>query len=292
MKPKKKKYGRPPVRSLKELRIGQLSLDQKIRQYLVSWKPEVSDQLRKSLELRAAQDLNAANLISRIQIAESLTSNLQSHFQENHTRAVFFVTLISELHAVKVDGHEAYDLADHCKWIASVLGGADYIGMIEVAYFSRVAFLTPQEDWLSWHAHVMVWNLDEKALKKLKSAANTIEVAFQPDGLPFHYRKARPDNIEPEIAYLSKSPRSEYNPYYPRRSNVPSGDGDKSLTTPRLKPNKREIRTGKLLAALSALSDKSLKSLMVAGGEGMEIRDKSLKAARRACKSLISKSDV
>src|SRR5690349_16692724 len=127
MKSTKGKYGRTPIRSLEELSISQVKLDEKIRQYLVSWTPEIPEELRRALEFRASVDMNAANLISRIQFAESLTNNLQSHFLENETQEVFFVTLISELHAVKLEEHTTYDLADHHRFIASILEGCDYV---------------------------------------------------------------------------------------------------------------------------------------------------------------------
>lgn len=274
------KRGRAPIRSLKALEISQLDLDGRIKRYLVSWKPDISNDVRKALELRASRDLNAANLFSRIQVATCLERDLKTHFSENGTHSVFFVTLISELHAVKVGEQSGYDLVAHRKWIASLLRGCDYVGMIEPAYYPDVVFVGPREDWISWHAHVIVWNNGAPAMKKLKDKVNQIEVAFRPDGSAFHYRKAQ--HIEADVAYMFKSPRSEYQTYNASPVNEGSQDPARSgETISGIKQKKREIRTGKLLAVLSALSDKSIKSITVAGGAGKEIRKHSLKIARQ-----------
>lgn len=276
------KYGRAPVRSLKALEVSQLDLDGRIKRYLVSRKPDISNDVHKALELRASRDLNAANLFSRIQVATCLERYLKTYFAENGTHSVFFVTLISELHAVKVREQNGYDLVAHRKWIASLLKGCDYVGMIEPAYYPEVAFAAPREDWISWHAHVIVWNNGAPAMKKLKDKVNQIEVAFRPDGSAFHYRKAQHAEIEAEVAYMLKSPRSEYRTYnaspVAEESQAPARSGE---TISGIKQNKRAIRTGKLLAVLSALSDKSIKSIIVAGGAGKEIRKHSLRVARQ-----------
>ncbi len=274
------KYGRAPIRSLKALEVSQLDLDGRIKRYLVSRKPDISNDVRKALELRASRDLNAANLFSRVQVATCLERDLKTHFSENETQSVFFVTLISELHAVKVREQNGYDVVAHRKWIASLLRGCDYVGMIEPAYYPDVVFVTPREDWISWHAHVIVWNNGTPAMKRLKDTVNQIEVAFRPDGSAFHYRKAQHAEIEAEVAYMFKSPRSEYRTYnaspVAEGSQAPARSGESGI-----KQKKRGIRTGKLLAALSALSDKSIKSIIVAGGAGKEIRKHSLKIARQ-----------
>lgn len=283
MKQKKDKYGREPIRSLRALEVSQLDLDDRIRRYLVSRKPNIGNAVRKALELRASQDLNAANLISRIQVATCLERHLKIHFAENGTHSVFFVTLISELHAVKVREQNGYDPVAHRRWVASLLKGCDYVGMIEPAYYPEVVFVAPREDWISWHAHLIVWNNGAPAMKKLKDTVNKIEVAFRPDGSAFHYRKAQHAEIEAEVAYMLKSPRSEYRTYnaspVAKDLKAPAQSGD---TISGIKQNKREIRTGKLLRVLSALSGKSIKSIILAGGAGKEIRKHSLKAARQA----------
>ncbi|CUX24128.1 hypothetical protein [Agrobacterium genomosp. 13] len=278
------KYGRAPIRSLKALEVSQLDLDGRIKRYLVSRKPDISNDVCKALELRASRDLNAANLFSRIQVATCLERDLKIHFAENGTHSVFFVTLISELHAVKVREQNGYDLVAHRKWIASLLKGCDYVGVIEPAYYPEAAFVAPREDWISWHAHVIVWNNGAPAMKKLKDTVNQIEVAFRPDGSAFHYRKAQHAEIEAEVAYMFKSPRSEYRTYNasPVAEDSQAPARSRQTTISGIKQNKREIRTGKLLAVLSALSDKSIKSITVAGGAGKAIRKHSLKAARQA----------
>lgn len=281
MKHKQDKYGREPIRSLRALEVSQLDLDDRIRRYLVSRKPNIGNAVRKALELRASQDLNAANLISRIQVATCLERDLKIHFAENGTHSVFFVTLISELHAVKVRKQNGYDPVAHRKWVASLLKGCDYVGMIEPAYYPEVVFVAPREDWISWHAHLIVWNNGAPAMKKLKDTVNKIEVAFRPDGSAFHYRKAQHAAIEAEVAYMFKSPRSEYRTY----STISAADTQTPAQSNRVKrgvkQNKREIRTGKLLVVLSALSENTIKSLTVAGGAGKAIRKRSLISARR-----------
>jgi len=279
----KVKWGRESLQNLQVLEKVQRQLDARTRQYRVSRKPNISNGLRKKLELRAAQDLNSVNPISRIQVAISLFEKLESHFQEHAVDDAYFVTLISEKHGVRASDRNGYDVAAHRVWIETVLSGMSYVGMIEPAYYPAVSFIPPaNEDWISWHAHVVVWDTTAAALKDLKEIINESENSFRPGGTVFHYRTARPNRIEAEIAYMCKSPRSGYYTYPAKRIVIdPATRKSIRVSTGTFKQNKRELRTGKLLIALSAMEDLSIEQLLVSGGEGRGLGSAALLSAKQ-----------
>lgn len=278
------KIGRTPIRSLEELEKSQNELDARFRQYLVSYKPDINLKMRKALELRGAHKLHAVNLKCRFQLGTSLNDALKSHFRECRIATAYFVTLVSEVHAVNAAIGREHDLAAHRQWIASILDGISFLGMIEPAYYPRVSFMPPSnEDWISWHAHMVLWDVTAATLKELKRRVNSSESSFRPGASVFHFRKAQVCNIEAEVAYMCKSPRSEHYTYPVKRRVVDARTGEKRFApTGTYKQNKREIRSGKLPVVLSALANKSISSLCVSGGAGTRIASMALSSAKRA----------
>lgn len=278
-----KKKGREAIRSLQALEKLQREQDARLRQYCVSRKPNISSTTRRLLELRSSSELNSVNLISRIQVGICLSEKLKSNFQGHGVEDAYFVTLISELHGVRASDRNGHAVAAQKAWIASILEGFSYVGMIEPAYYPAVSFMPPgNEDWISWHAHIVVWNTSAAALKDLKDIANGSECSFRPGGLVFHYRKAPPSGIEAEVAYMCKSPRSEHYTYPVKRVIIdPTTRKRTRIPTGTFKQNKRQLRTGKLVIVLSALEDKSIEDLCVSGGAGCEIAADALLTAKR-----------
>lgn len=278
-----RKKGREAIRSLRALDKFQREQDARLRQYRVSRKPDISIPIRKMLELRASSDLNSVNLISRIQVGICLSEKLRSNFQVHGIEDAYFVTLISEMHGVRAGDRNGHDVAAQKAWIALILAGFSYVGMIEPAYYPVVSFMPPgNEDWISWHAHIVVWNTKAATLKDLKEIVNGSEDSFRPGGVVFHYRKAPARRIEAEVAYMCKSPRSEHYTYPVKRVIIdPTTRKRTSIPTESFKQNKRQLRTGKLLIVLSALEDKPIEDLCVSGGSGCDIAADALLAAKR-----------
>lgn len=276
--------GREAVNSIRVLQKVQHGSDSLLRQYRVSRKPTISISLRKKLELRCSSELNSVNLISRIHVAISLSENLRSYFQVHHVEYAYFATLISEKHGVRVSDRTGYDVAAHRAWIETVLHGKNYVGMIEPAYYPAVSFMPPHsEDWLSWHAHLVVWGTTAAELKDLKEIVNESEDSFRPGGTVFHFRKAKPSRIEPEVAYMCKSPRSEHYTYPAKRMIVdPVTRKRIGVPTGMFKQNKRALRTGKLVVVLSAMEDLTIEELLVSGEEGREVARTALLSAKQA----------
>lgn len=283
MTSKANRKGREAIRSLEALGKFERAEDARFRQYRVSRKPNLSNELRRKLELRSSSELHSVNPVSRIQVATSLNESLQSHFQAYGTTNAYFVTLISELHSARAEDKAVYDVAAHRLWIDTVLTGMDYIGMIEPAIYPAVSFMpNGNADWISWHAHIVVWNTTAAELKDLKDIINNSENAFRPGGTVFHYRKTNPRKIEPEVAYMCKSPRSEHYTYPAKRVVVdPTTRKRVTVQTEVFKQNKRQLRTGKRLIVLSAMEDLLIADLCVHGGTGREIAADALLEAKR-----------
>lgn len=273
---------RKPIRSLRALEEFQRALDVQFRNYRISRRPNLSDGIRRKLELRSAQNLNAVNLISRIHFARCLAGILEMHLSQKNVGAVFFVTLISEKHAVRIEDDEVYDIEAHKEWVASILAGLHYIGMIEPGYYPAASFIASGGKWISWHIHLLVWGITVAMLKKLESEINRTNKAFRREAKSFHFRRMKGIG---DVAYICKSPRSEHYVYPRLKEQVDAETGEISTCpTGKWTQRKRQIRPGQFAILLNALQDKSIGSLCVAGGSGNGIVQASLVAARAKLK--------
>ena len=277
---------RKPTKTLAQFETETRSLDLRFRQHRITGRGAdcINDQMRKSLELRSAKKMKAVNPITRIAFCRAITQKLKSWFRENKISTFHFVTLISSDHAMPLSDAQGRDIHAQRKWIKSQLDGLDYFGMIDTALYREAPFTSaPEEPWVSWHAHLIVWNASADQIKKLRSAVNRCHEAFRPNAPAFHDSCDSVERLEERVAYICKLPMSEYNSW---ETLAPAGIDKatgKRLVRPTgsVRQQKRQLRPGnfaKLLAAIGA--GVGLLMLWFAGGEGMQLAKRAARSAQ------------
>lgn len=277
---------RKPTKTLAQFEAETRSLDLRFRQHRITQRGRdcINDQMRKALELRSAKEMKAVNPITRIAFCRAITQKLKSWFRENKISTFYFVTLISSDHAMLLSNAQGRDLNAQRKWIKSELDGLDYFGMIDAAFYREAPFTSaPEEPWVSWHAHLIVWNASAKQIEQLRNAVNRRYEAFRPNAPAFHASCDSIDRLEERVAYICKLPMSEYNSWETLATAGIDKATNKRLMRPtgRISQNKRQLRLGNFAELLAAMGpDLRLSMLAISGGEGLNLKLQALKRAR------------
>lgn len=251
-------------------------------------RANVSDDLRRAQELRAAKTMKAVNPHTRIQFAKTTSSALKTWFRENEITEFYFVTLIWDEHAMPLRLAARHDIFAQRRWIKQQLAGFDFLGMIDVALYQQAPFQPGRrEPWVSWHAHLIVWNVSKKEIETLGQAVNRRYQPFLPGASAFHARREGIEQLEARLAYICKLPATEYNAWLVR---VPAGidprTGERLMrVTERFTQNKRSMRPGNYAKMLKVMGVKrSLLLFCVGGGEGLDLKGHTARAARSRLK--------
>lgn len=250
-------------------------------------KNAVSELLAKSLQTGAAYKMKAVNPKCRIHFAEALFKSLNSCFLQSRISTFFFVTIVSDRHAMRCRDADNHDIKDHRAWISKKLDGFDFLGMIEIAYYPKAPFRPGGEvPWVSWHVHAIVWNATRAKIEKLKREINRDHQSFNPDRMACHYHSLNADDLESRVAYICKLPITEYNAYMTLASGPvdPATGIQTKVPTGRARQKKGELMPGDTVRALIAMGEqRALSLLCVAGGQGIQVRKETLD---NACKFL------
>lgn len=277
---------RKPVITESEFEKQHMLLDNMLRKYRVSERGRnmFSPRMKEHLSLRHAESLKAINPLARTTVARALAQAVTAEFDNKNIETAFFITIVSDEFAVTVDRKQQFDTAKAKSWIKSILKGFDYIGFWEAAFYYRSPFLeNGHEPRLSWHAHVIAWNVGSEDIEKIQAEINEQVRAFLPGYDAFHCRSLSSKWAIGRIFYMSKGCLSEYTAYPKVQEVIDPETGEiKKVAQDIWSNRKRPIRPGSLAKVTLAIGSRSIRSLCFGGGKGKELRNVSLKNARRA----------
>ncbi|TBH22205.1 hypothetical protein ELG64_01125 [Rhizobium leguminosarum] len=242
--------------------------------------------IKKYLSLRRAESLKAINPVSRIALARSLANEMTIVRNRSRVQDFFFITIISRDHAFPIDRAPEFNAKALRRWLKNIIGRADFVGFWEAAYFYRSPFLEAGlKPHIVWHVHLIVWNVEEEAVRATRDRVNIAENAFVPGRPAFHYRRLSWGQALGRVFYMSKGCLSEYTAY-PRAMDVFDPETGEVTTVPSTtwQSRKRPIRPGSLAKITNAFGLLPLKSLFVAGGIGKDVKRRAVKASRRSLK--------
>ena len=187
-------------------------------------------------------------------------------------RAVFFVTLISDVYAV-ADTEEPPNPLKLTSWARQMLNGFNCLGMIEPAYYTE--FRAQPEDrktrLVSYHAHALVWGADKREIRARIKNLNRKLSSVVPEMPAAHAtRCASTADLTRQLFYLLKSPRKRYRVGIDKRK-----PGDPT------KQSKDDLRPAERLRIHAHMRNLYLDELAFGGGEGGQllaaIKKKALK---------------
>jgi hypothetical protein len=229
--------------------------------------------------IRNTEELSAASPRSHRVWGNVLWSELKEELGPKESRPeLFFVTLVDV--ACATLPYKRPDVSWMIDRYRSGLKGLNFIGVVEPALYTNIGPGTefPYKRGLFWHIHAICWGDRDQVtarLAKLRSHRFFFK-PIVPGGHGVHYDSVSPDQLAGKFAYMLKTPTKVYR-IYPRGFLVPGG-GEETKFRQR---STKDVRPGERLIYCHALHSLSLDRLTLAGGQGVEIRRRALRALGR-----------
>jgi hypothetical protein len=245
---------------------------------------------RRLLLPSAADQMLAVNAHSRIKFGEALCEEIADRFCLNgnweHNESVFFATLIPK-GGLRATDERGIDLGDMKRRLQIDLRGLDHIGMFEPGYYASL----PSTDGgigyqaISWHPHLLIWGV---TLQQIAGLIRKLRKGGHYHAVVEEFASVQAEQVAngelPEtVAYMFKPPSHAYRvtryPWVSRDHEIQlKPDG-----TPRYYVTQRssKLRKGERIKVFHAMKHLGLDQLLVAGGQGRELRARILRKVAR-----------
>ena len=272
---------RKPLLSWDQYRREHLKRDRRLKRYLISaWGRKIpSSDVVDELKEASARSLFATNTHARLALTEAV---LNRTLRIKRSRATAFVTLAPACFAMPLWRAASFDPEKLKLWAKEVLIGYNFMGMVDLAlYINLGANADSKTPSVAWHVHLVVWNFEQRKLQRALERINEEERSFVPGRPTAHMRLLRPGAIDGRVAYMMKAPLSEYMVLPHKEAE---GEPDAKEPGPeqraRFDQQKRALRPGNAVKLCQVLAGRTLSSLMVSSGEGIEIFRTALSKAK------------
>jgi hypothetical protein len=249
----------------------------------------------KALDPSELQHLNAVyhfanNPCARVRFARIFVSSVINHLtsgpNQQHLRCeVYLVTFALKRFCCSLKDADCYDLRPLQAWVREVMGDLSYIGMVEAALYTNKSLkLEEREPTVSWHVHILAWDVTRAKLRGLVDEISTEHQSLI-EGLPAaDYRRVAPVHLASKALYMLKSPR-EYRIWPKKEEVVDTVTGEIEIRrTGRFRQKSRLLRRREQIQMFEVMRDRYLDWMMVGGGAGRElllsIRNTALKPLR------------
>ncbi len=259
----------------------ELALREKLGRTLGSKRYSSDDRVafERALDPGDAMYLFASSPDGRLIWAAAFARRVLEHFGIRSDAArlshpVYHLTLACNRYATTDDAEtDAINVKSLAAWTRQLLSGLNFIGMIEPAYYTNYGRHVPgsRKRLVSWHLHLLLWDIQENALAQLVSSLNdelTSVVPGTPAALPRLIPKSR---LPHRLFYMLKSPRNRYR-IFPKRAEVmdPS-TGEIQKVKVGFHQKKDDLRPAERVRLLRLMNDLQLHHLAVAGGRGKQL---------------------
>lgn len=228
------------------------------------------------LHSRAAFALPANNRDARIQYAQVLGERLEEvALTLPPNRPMFFVTLVRRDYTVPRHARTRFDISRIKGWAHAELAGTNYVGMVEVGYFSNLRTLGgPNRRYFSWHTHKLVWGPTEADIAARIDDINRRYQTGVPGRTAAHYRRLRREEVFGRAIYMAKGQINEYR-VWPKQIELadPSTGEVRKLPSRDYEVKKRPLRPGDAAHLCRAFAGRTVDSLAFAARDGRAVLD-------------------
>lgn len=188
-------------------------------------------------------------------------------------RQAFFVTLTPKEFCMRVDDAQQFDFSELQHWVTTQLAGLDFLGIVEVAYYSShplpTADLGRADPAYSFHAHLIVWNASCSEVRAACDRINARYPALLPGQKAAHVMSLNSTaRVRSQLAYMLKPQTKEYRAW-------PLGDSGEWMQKP------RPMRYGDACHMYGILRGVDIDQLCFAAGAGIPLLADFAAAARR-----------
>jgi hypothetical protein len=239
---------------------------------------------RRLVEKNKASDLNAANPFARILLGKHLWAEFERHFGLSDIRPLpdeplYWVTLADVRCMTDLDQRNV-DVADMNQGLRRGLKGLSYIGIMDLGLYANIQPGTRycKRSCVSWHLHLFAWGETRREIKARAKRMNDLPNNYRPiiprpQGKGFDWSQVTAENIAWRFPYMCKTPRKAY-----RIGRLKDATGNEA-SNPLFRSNKSDLRPGQRITLFNLLKRHDLDDLLIAGGEGVAIRRRAIRAA-------------
>lgn len=228
----------------------------------------VSPEIREEMTFRSACSAKANNHFARIAFAHAADGEFRKLARRRRLKNFSFVTL-APMHFRRPLAHAGkVDLFQFRTWIRDRFGAFDYLGMIEVGFYTTGLAGERGQKVVSWHAHLVIWNCP---VADVEAIVNGINGGNADDLPPAHHRLLGIDGAASRMVYVMKAPMDEH-----RISVSPTLEG-----VSRRRQYSRAIRTGDAIDLLPLFLRKTIPELFVSAGQGTRLGKRIIVRAKR-----------
>ncbi|NKL21570.1 hypothetical protein [Rhizobium leguminosarum] len=263
---------RQPILSLDEYKHQHTQAEETLRSYLVSaWGDgKLTKEELSRLEHRRASSNFAMNMRSRIMLAEVTARHLTDYIRQKGIRHVWFVDLVSDAYIFPLREAHDVDLKALKRWVDDQLPGCDYFGGIDAAYYLNGSVITAKrEPAVSWHAHLMVWDVSEATMMKLQNRTNAKFRAGWEGASAFFSREWSAPTAVGRAMYTIKAPLSEYIAYPVKGDAIDIETGE--VLDHLFVQEKRIMRRNHAVDMVKLYGSRSLDEMVLRSGAGKKL---------------------
>lgn len=260
-----------------------LEFDTRLRRYATTqWGRKALTQPAKlNMRQDTAMSLKATNAWARIAYMKSALAAFDRYAQIHGViDPAFFVTIAPSHLAFNFDQPLPAWERDRFE-IATMFARAHSFGSFDNAYFGNVNTIERfGRSMLSLHSHLLVWGIEEEALKELRRIYNAKTRSARPPRPAFHFIPAR---LTEHIIYLCKAPIKENR--YDQRSLEEIKIIAKTKNGRRSGPWERDLRQKDAARMCNLLTDITIPTWTICTGDGIqlaqEVREDTIKRLER-----------
>lgn len=255
----------------------------KLRKHMVSGRGRhlFDDELIDRVVPESARHLYGVNSRARIHFAWAMAFKFE-RFVKGRGFRFAFATFTPRRFAVPLSDAASFDQEALKAWVAKRLGGRNFLATVELALYTNAnVFPGSSGPMVCWHVHVIVWGKKLHVNKELVEALNQRFPALLPHGNAVHVRMRTEKEAISRIFYSTKSPLNDYRAYPMKKEVADPYTGEvASVTQNMFQQRKRPFRPGDALKAFRVMGDRTIPSLVFAGGDGIAIREMALSITR------------
>lgn len=234
---------------------------------------DISSIIRLS-SLANSKYLPAVNPFSRVDFAAHFFAAMQEKFTDE-TQELHLITMVPERYALALKDADNFKPAGFKNMVGQYLRNCSYIGMIEPAYYPVAANSDHGRGIVHWHAHFVAWGCSNNAIRQIGRNVAMKHDAFVPGRPAFLAKPIQHTKLPRVLRYCLKSPVNKYT-FYRTADKVDHQTGELRET---YKNSKQHMRPGEDALIASVMRDYYLDDLVLAGGEGTELKAKIKKKA-------------
>ncbi len=221
---------------------------------------------------RRQGNLRSGSVAARIAFTAA-ARRLVKDWALSRAQQAYFVTLAPVEFCMREDAAQQFDFSELQHWVTTQLSGLDFLGIVEVAFYSShplpTADLGRADPAYSFHAHLIVWNASRSEVKAACDRINGRYPALLPGRKAAHVMSLNSTaRVRSQLTYMLKPQTREYRAW-------PLGDS--GAWTQKSRP----MRFGDAASMYAVLRGADIDQLCFGAGAGVPLLANIAVAARR-----------